>query len=93
MYTLEDLPANTAALLFIGPAAGVASPVNAGLACLGPGAVRVGPVFAIFAGTAHVDAWTPSLPVLVGHTYIAQAVYRDVHLGGVNLTNALRFQF
>lgn len=76
--TLEDLPASTLALSFLTLQTNTATPILAGLHCIGAGAVRVGPLQADPAGTAVFDGYLPSSSgFLVGQSVHMQAAYRD----------------
>jgi hypothetical protein len=93
--TLEDLPSATVALAVLTLQTNAATPVLAGLSCIGPGAVRVGPWQADLAGTATFDGYLPSSSgFLVGQTVHMQAVYRDFFAPGgcqLNFTSGVSF--
>lgn len=92
-FTLEDLPPLATALLFVSPNVAPAPAASGdGLVCVGPGALRAGPVSANVAGSASTDAWTNGLAAAIaagGSTVYLQAAYRDATATGFNFTNAL----
>ena len=93
--TLEDLPANTFALGFVGLQSAAPAQAFGGLSCVAPGAVRVGPVQADAAGTAVVPAYDPTAGgFLAGQTLFLQAAYRDAVAPtgcAVNFTSGFSF--
>lgn len=93
--TLEDLPAHTFALGFVGLQAAAPTQAFGGLACIAPGAVRVGPAQADAAGTAVIPAYDPMASgFLAGQTLYLQAAYRDAVAPAacaVNFTSGFSF--
>lgn len=76
--TLEDLPAHTLALAFVGLQGSSPAQAFGGLSCIAPDAVRVGPVAADAAGTAVIPAFDPTAGgFLAGQTLYLQGAYRD----------------
>lgn len=76
--TLEDLPPLTLALMFVSLQALPPAAAFGGLSCIGPAAVRVGPLQADAAGTAFAPAYDPAASgFLAGQTLFLQGAYRD----------------
>lgn len=96
-FELGQLPAGTSAILLAARSAAM-SPVGAGTLCLGSDVSRIpGGLFSANAmGSASLELAYQGVPALApqpGERILFQAWYRDVGVGGSNLTDAVAVDF